>query len=217
MSKVYFRYGAMHSSKSLQLLAVAHNYESQGKRVMTFKPELDTRDNEIIRTRAGFERKADIVLSRNDNNVYDYVRQFGTFNLACILVDECQFMTKDQVIAFTDVADILGIPVIAYGLKNDFRNGLFEGTEAWLAYSDKIEEIKTVCTYCNSKAIMNPRFLGDQPVFEGEQIKTGDTVESEQEYSYKPVCRKCYKMAKNGIPLINVLRHIPEIPTMLFR
>lgn len=198
MSKVYFRYGAMESSKSLQLLAVAHNYETQGKRVMTFKPELDDR-TEDISTRAGFSRQADVVLSRDDNDVVGYVSRFGFMNLDCVLVDEAQFMTREQVKAFTDVADKVGVPVIAYGLKNDFANNLFEGTEAWLAYADSFEEIKTVCYYCNKKATMNLRLLGLKPVFDGEQVQTGDTKEDDQKMSYKPVCRKCYKKAESHI------------------
>lgn len=198
MSKVYFRFGSMESSKSLQLLAVAHNYESQGKRVMTFKPALDDR-NEEIKTRAGFSREADIILTPDDTEIVNHVMRFGYLNLDCILVDEAQFLTREQVIAFTDVADTVGVPVIAYGLKNDFANNLFEGTEAWLAYADTIEEIKTVCYYCNIKAGMNLRLLGNKPVFDGEQVQTGDTKDDADVLSYKPVCRKCYKKAEKGI------------------
>lgn len=198
MTKVYFRYGTMESSKSLQLLAVAHNYESQGKRVMTFKPELDDRDVQI-KTRAGFSREADIVLAKDDTNIVSHVMRFGFSNLDCILVDEAQFFTKEQVIAFTDVADVVGVPVIAYGLKNDFANKLFEGSEAWIAYADTIEEVKTVCFYCNVRAGMNLRLDGHIPVFDGQQVQTGDTTPDEKNLSYKPVCRKCYKKAEKGI------------------
>jgi thymidine kinase len=192
MSKVYFNYGTMNSSKSLQLLAVAHNYESQGKRVMCFKPKLDDRD-EDIKTRAGLNRRADVVLDKDDNSIMQHVFDFGYLNLDCILVDEAQFMTREQILAFTDVADIIGVPVIAYGLLTDFQGNLFEGSKALIEFADKKEEVKTICEYCNSKAMMNARFFGDKPIFNGEQIKTGDVGADEESYSYKPVCRKCYK------------------------
>jgi thymidine kinase len=198
MSKVYFKHGTMESSKSLQLLAVAHNYERQGKSVMCFKPALDDRDEEIS-TRAGFSRPADIVLEKDDNDIVGHVMRRGFINLDCILVDEAQFLTREQVIAFTDVADKVGIPVMAYGLLVDFTNNLFEGSKAWIEYADSKEEIKTVCFYCNSKALMNLRLLGNIPVFDGEQVKTGDTETTEDDYSYKPVCRRCYKKAEKGI------------------
>lgn len=200
MSKVYFRHGAMESSKSLQLLAVAHNYESQGRRVMCFKPALDDRSPEIA-TRAGFSREADVVLDVDDNDIVGHVRRFGI--PSCVLIDEAQFLTRDQVYEFTEVADKLHIPVIAYGLKNDSFNDLFEGTYAWLALADKIEEIKTVCTYCNSKALMNPRFVNGIASFEGSSIEVGDTEESDRKFSYKPTCRNCYKKLRRGIILMN--------------
>lgn len=197
MSKIYFRYGTMESSKSLQLLAVAHNYESQGKRVMCFKPALDDRDEDIS-TRAGLSRPADIVLEKNDNDIVGHVMRFGWHDLDCILVDEAQFFSKEQVMAFTDVADTIGVPVIAYGLLTDFLGNQFEGAKTWIEYADSKEEIKTVCYYCNTKAILNLRLYDNIPVFEGEVIKTGDTKESEDKFSYKPVCRKCFKKAKKG-------------------
>lgn len=199
MSKVYYRWGTLESSKSLQLLAVAHNYETQGKRVMCFKP-YDDRDKDDISTRAGFSRPADVVLHPNDTDILSHVMMFGTNDLDCVLVDEAQFLTREQVVAFTDVADKLGIPVMAYGLLVDFQNNLFEGSKAWVEYSDKKEEIKTVCYYCNTKAIMNLRLKGNTPVFEGEVVVTGDTIETDEyAFSYKPVCRKCYKKAQQGV------------------
>jgi thymidine kinase len=198
MSKVYFRYGTVESSKSLQLLAVAHNYEKQGKRVMCFKPALDDRTEDIY-TRAGFSRQADVVLDKGDTDVVSHVSRFGYFDLDCVLVDEAQFLTREQVIAFTDVADKIGVPVIAYGLLTDFLGNQFEGSKAWVEYAESIEEIKTVCYYCNTKAIMNLRLLGNLPVFDGDVVETGDTTEEEGKLSYKPVCRKCFKMAKRGV------------------
>ena len=196
MSKVYFRHATMESGKSLLLLAVAHNYEGQGKKVICFKPKLDNR-TEDISTRAGFSRKADFVLDQDDTSIVSYVQLMHKVD--CVLVDEAQFFTREQVIAFTEVADKLNIPVIAYGLKSDFMAQQFEGTQAWIDWSDKIEEIKNVCVYCNSKALMNLRVLGNMPVFDGNQVEIGDTESSEEKLSYKSVCRKCYKKAQKGI------------------
>jgi thymidine kinase len=187
----------MESSKSLQLLAVAHNYDAQDKCVMCFKPALDNRDEDIS-TRAGLSRPADIVLEKDDIDIVGHVMRFGWEDLDCVLVDEAQFLTKEQVLAFTDVADIVGVPVIAYGLLTDFLGNQFEGSKAWVEYSDSKEEIKTICFYCNTKAILNLRLYDNVPVFEGEIVKTGDTKESADKFSYKPVCRKCFKWAKRG-------------------
>lgn len=189
MAKLYFNYGTMESSKSLQLLAVAHNYESQGKNVLCFKPRLDTRD-EGISTRAGFNRKAYLLDKEDVHNVYEKIAE-NRVNVDCILIDEAQFLTSKQVLMFSMVADKLDIPVIAYGLKTDFATKLFEGSGALLALADKITEIKTVCYFCNSKAIMNMRFCDGKAVFHGDAIKIGDTS-IEAECYYKPTCRSCY-------------------------
>lgn len=195
IAQLFFRYGAMCSSKSLQLLAVAHNYESQGKRIICFKPVADDR-SDLIETRAGFSREA-IVLEYGDTDIIKYV--IGK-RIDAILVDEAQFMSRSQIIAFSDVVDYYEIPVLAYGLKSDFKGNLFEGSEALLSFADKIEEIKTVCYFCNSKALMNMRVDEDGfAVFEGNQVEIGDTESSDRQYQYRSVCRKCYKKAQKGI------------------
>ncbi|MNI82978.1 Thymidine kinase [compost metagenome] len=108
----------------------------------------------------------------------------------CVLIDEAQFLNKKQIGQLTDIADELDIPVIAYGLRSDFLGHLFEGSLNLFAVADKIEEIKTVCWYCDRKAVMNMRCKDGKPVFEGEQIQIGGNE------SYIPVCRKCYKAHK---------------------
>lgn len=198
MSKVYFYWGVMESSKSLQLLATAHNYESQGKRVMCLKPERDDRSEEIS-TRAGLSRPADVVLSPDDNDIVGHVMRFNYMTLDCVLVDEVQFLSREQIIALTEVADTVGVPVICYGLLTDFQGHLFEGSKALIEYADKRQEVKTVCYYCNTKATMNLRLLGNMPVFDGEQVMIGDTKSDDEEFSYKPVCRKCFKKAQKHI------------------
>lgn len=191
MAQLFFRYGAMNSGKSLQLLAVAHNYEEQGKNVLIFKPTIDTRSSKgKIESRVGISHEA--IEINEESDLFQIVyRLTWNVNYECILVDEAQFLTKSQVKDLADIVDLLGIPVIAYGLKNSYVNGeLFEGSQALLYYADKIEEIKTVCTFCNKKAIMNLRIVNGKPIYKGENIHVGD-VKNGEDY-YIPVCRKHY-------------------------
>lgn len=191
MAKLYFHYGAMNSSKSATLLMVAHNYESQGKDVILFTPDIDDRKKVgTIHSRVGIEKEAH-ALSEDENIseiVEEKLEEKGYEQIHCVLVDESQFLTKEHVIQLTKVVDELDIPVMAFGLKNDFSNNLFEGTEALLIYADKIEEIKTICTKesCGKKATMNLRLNNGAPVYEGKQVQIGG------DESYIPVCRKHY-------------------------
>ena len=190
MAQLYFHYGAMNSSKSATLLMVAHNYESQGKDVLLFTPDVDDRGGVgIIHSRVGIEKDA-YALSKEESVsdiVEDRLEKRGYEQIHCILVDESQFLTREHVVQLTDITDRLGIPVMCYGLKNDFQNNLFEGSEALLLYADKIIEIKTICAKeeCGKKATMNLRLSGGKPVYEGFQIQIGDE-------EYVPVCRKHY-------------------------
>lgn len=188
MAKLYFNYGAMQSSKSANLLMVAHNYESQGKEVLLLTPAIDDRrDVGVIHSRVGIESYAYAIFE--EDNLLDIVNKDlkeGT-EINCILVDESQFLTREHVIQLSEIADYFNIPVMCYGLKNDFQNRLFEGSEALLLYADKIQEIKTICAKdrCGKKAIMNLRLNDGTPVYDGEQIQIGDE-------EYVPVCRKHY-------------------------
>lgn len=191
MAQLYFRHGTMNSGKTLQLLAVAHNYEEQNKPVLIFKPTIDTRSSKgKIESRIGISH--DAIEIDKERDLFQIVYKLTwTIDYACILVDEAQFLTKKQVKDLADIVDLLGIPVIAYGLKNSYVDGeLFEGSQALLYYADKIEEIKTVCTFCNRKATMNLRIVNDKPIYKGESIHVGD-VKNGEDY-YIPVCRKHY-------------------------
>lgn len=186
MAKLYYRYGAMNSGKSIEVLRTAHNYEEQGKRVMLFTPAVDNRYGEgLITSRIGIQKSAYILSEQTD--LYALAKQEKP---DCILVDEAQFLKKEQVLALCGVVDELNIPVIAYGLRADFLGQLFEGSYHMLALADKIEEVKTVCWYCQRKATMNMRLNNGVPVFEGAQIMLGGNE------SYLPVCRKCYGSAR---------------------
>ena len=184
MAQLFFRYGAMNSGKTIEILKVAHNYEEQGKNVIIMTSGLDNRDgNGYVSSRIGLKRKAIPVVS--ETNIKDLVEQ-SSLEPACILVDEAQFLEKHHVLELTQIVDELNIPVMTFGLKNDFMNELFEGSKYLLLYADKIEEMKTICWFCNKKAIMNLRMNDSKPVYSGEQIMIGGNE------SYYPVCRKHY-------------------------
>jgi thymidine kinase len=173
----------MNAGKSMDLLKIAYNYEEQGKKVMLFTPSIDTRYGAgKITSRAGLQR--DAIVFKEGTDIFSIVKEIMPH---CVLLDEVNFLKKSQVYELTRIVDELDIPVIGYGLKNDFRNELFEGSMYMLIYADKIEEVKTVCFYCNRKATMVIRFKDGVPVYEGEQIQIGGNS------TYKPVCRKHYK------------------------
>lgn len=183
MAKLYFRYGTMNSGKSIEVLRTAYNYEEQGKSVLLFTPAVDDRYGVgKVSSRIGLQKKAIIVDEQAD--IFRLAQQELPH---CVLIDEAQFLNKTQVRQLADICDQLDIPVIAYGLRTDFLGSLFEGSMELMAVADKIEEIKTVCWYCSSKAVMNMRCKDGTPVFAGEQIQIGGNE------SYIPVCRKCYK------------------------
>jgi len=121
----------------------------------------------------------------DDTNIYDYVNKMDR-KIYCVLIDEAQFLKKEHVLQLIKIVDELNIPVMAFGLKNDFRNELFEGSKYLLIYADKIEEMKTICWFCPHKATMNLRIHNGKPVYEGEQVQIGGNE------SYYPVCRKHY-------------------------
>jgi len=184
MAQLYFRYGAMNASKSIQLLTVAHNYEQSGKKVAVFTPAIDTRFGMgKVASRVGIHREAHPI--SDDTNIYLMVEQEKQLP-DCVLVDEGQFLLKHHVQQLVQVVDQLNIPVIVYGLLKDFKNQLFEGSQALLCEADKIEEIKTVCVFCNKKATHILKYKDGSPVYSGESIEIGG------EETYSSVCRKHY-------------------------
>ncbi len=185
MAQLYFKYGAMNSGKSIEILKVAHNYEEQKKHVLIFTSAVDDRDEVgYVSSRIGLRRKAIPVY--DDTDICDIVRRHGQ-PVSCVLVDEVQFLSKEQIVQLTRIVDELNIPVMGFGLKNDFRNELFEGSKYMLLYADKIEEMKTICWFCERKATMNLRVdEHGKPVYTGEQIQIGGND------SYYPVCRRCH-------------------------
>lgn len=184
MAQLFFKYGAMNSGKTIEILKVAHNYEEQNKPVIIFTSAIDNRDEiGVVSSRIGLRRKA--IPVDYQVNVYDRVAA-ETVKPYCVLIDEAQFLNKEHILQLAKIVDELDIPVMAFGLKNDFTNELFEGSRYLLLYADKIEEIKTICWYCHKKAIMNMRIVDGKPMYEGEQIQIGGNE------AYLPVCRYHY-------------------------
>ncbi len=186
MAKLYFRHGAMGSSKTANALMVAYNYYERGKEALLVKPKLDTRDEGVVRSRMGLEQKCiyveDLVRMQDEE-----IRRYD-----CVIVDEAQFCVKSDIEFFVHIVDDLGLPVICYGLRTDFRRELFEGSMWLLAWADVIEELKTVC-WCGQGATCNTRFTPD-----GKVIRTGEQVVMGGNDSYTALCRKHYREGNLG-------------------
>ncbi|UTW00846.1 thymidine kinase [Marinomonas rhizomae] len=189
MAKLYFYYSAMNAGKSTVLLQSAHNYQERGMRVLLLTASIDDRfETGQIASRIGISAEA--CLFDNDTNLVALIQnEINQQRLSCILIDEAQFLTKEQVYALSEIVDKQHIPVLAFGIRTDFQGELFEGSQALLAWSDKLIELKTVC-HCGSKATMVIR-LNEQgtPVKEGAQVEIGGNDR------YLSVCRKHFKEA----------------------
>lgn len=178
MAKLYFRYGAMGSSKTANAIMVQYNYHERGQNALMVKPRLDNRDGErIVGSRSGLS--APCIYMEELENV-----DLSAYN--CIIVDEAQFLKKAQVAQLVQIVDEMNIPVICYGLRADFRGELFEGSTWLMAWADTIEEIKTVC-WCGRKATCNARVVDGKVAREGEQIVLGGNE------SYVALCRRHWK------------------------
>lgn len=184
MAQLFFEYGVMASGKSIEILKVAHNYSQQNRKVLLLTSSLDDRTHVgEISSRVGMKHDAGVIYP--DTDVELLVSNMNELP-AIVLIDEAQFMTRTQVIQLTHIVDDMNIPVMAFGLKNDFSNHLFPGSEALLIFADKLEEIKTLDTFGTKKATMNLRIHNGQPVYEGEQVEIGG------DENYLPVSRKHY-------------------------
>ncbi len=182
MAKLYFRYGTVGSAKTMNLLAVAHNYRLQNKKILLLKPLVDTRFGaEVIKSRAGLTMDADIIV--NDQTELTMQQLEG---VECLLVDEAQFIAPVVIDQLRHIASEWDVPVICYGLRTDFRTRLFPGSLRLLEVSDAIEEIKTTCAFCNKKAIFNLKLVDGAPSVDGPQVDLGT------EEKYLPACAGCY-------------------------
>lgn len=183
MAKLYFKYGAMGSSKSAQALITQFNYEELGMSVWLIKPSVDDRDGaDIVRSRIGLFRQADVIFPQD--NLLERYRQAGTFDV--IIADEAQFLTPEQIDQLRQIVDEQDVPVLCFGLRTDFLTHLFPGSRRLLELADSITEIKTVCA-CGHKATVNARIAGGRIVTEGEQVFLGGNE------SYVAMCYKCWQ------------------------
>jgi len=183
MAQLFFEYGAMSSGKSIEILKVAHNYESQGRKVLLMTPNIDTRAGVgIVASRIGLSREA--VAVKPEDDLYELIKQMkNNDNLAVALVDEAQFLTTKQVDQLAYAVDHLNMPVMTFGLKQDAFNQLFEGSKRLIEMADKLEEMKTICSFCGKKATTQLRIVNGQPQRKGAQVFIGG------DEAYIPTCR----------------------------
>ena len=184
MAKLYFKYGAMGSSKTAQALITKYNYEENDMSVWLLKPSTDTRDGvATVRSRIGLEAKAQIATP--DTDVYALFRDTRAYHCNVIIVDECQFLTPAQIEQLRQIVDDFDIPVLCFGLRTDFLTRLFPGSQRLMELADCIEEIKTMCD-CGAKATVNARISDGLIVTEGAQVVLGGND------SYIAMCHRCY-------------------------
>ncbi|HSW68687.1 MAG TPA: thymidine kinase [Gammaproteobacteria bacterium] len=189
MAKLYFYYSAMNAGKSTVLLQSSYNYQERGMETLLFTSAIDKRfGQDQIASRIGLSSMA--VSFDSHFNLLEYTEKYLLDHpkLACILVDEAQFLTKEQVIQLTQLVDQLNLPVLTYGLRSDFRGEPFEGSQYLLIWADNLVEIKTIC-HCGKKATMNARIDTD-----GKTIKTGEQIQIGGNERYVSMCRKHFKL-----------------------
>lgn len=197
MAKLYFRYGAMNSGKSTALLQAAFNYEERGQRVLLAKPATDTKGDGAIVSRLGVTRDADFCVAPGEAMLAAFVHAAGGdpggHPVACLLVDEAQFLGSEQVDDLLRIAVLHDVPVLAYGIRTDFRTHAFPGSARLMEIAHSLEELKTICR-CGRKALFNGRRVGDRFVFEGDQVAIdGEAV------TYESLCATCYLRESGGV------------------
>lgn len=192
MSKLYFRYGAMNSGKSTALLQAAFNYEERSQYVLLAKPAVDSKGDRNIVSRLGVTRAVDFLVEPHHNlrqMFAEYAEEFSQNNaasIACLLLDESQFLTPDQVDQALEIAVLDGVPVLAYGIRTDFQTKSFPGSRRLMEIAHSLEELKTICR-CGRKAMFNGRKINGKFIFDGDQVAIdGDKV------SYESLCAACY-------------------------
>lgn len=215
MAKLYFRYGAMNSGKSTALLQAAYNYEERGQAVLLAKPAIDTKGADQIESRLGVTRRVDFLIDpdadaralsarereRMQREAADALLPGRPRDVACLLVDEAQFLTPAQVDDLFRIAVVDGIPVMAYGIRTDFRTAAFPGSARLLEIAHSLEELKTICR-CGRKALFNGRLVGGRFVFDGDQVAIDAAtaaVRDEHFVTYESLCGACYLEESGGV------------------
>lgn len=216
MAKLYFRFGAMNSGKSTALLQAAYNYEERGQAVLLAKPAIDTKGAAEIESRLGVIRAVDFLVDpdanvrelfaaererirrASDNALF---REGAAPDVACLLIDEAQFLTRDQVDDLFRIAVEHGVPVMAYGIRTDFQTEAFPGSARLLEVAHTLEELKTICR-CGRKALFNARKIGGTFVFSGDQVAIDAAtaaVQGEHFVTYESLCGTCYLEESGGM------------------
>jgi len=209
VAKLYFRYGAMNSGKSTALLQAAYNYEERGQRVLLAKPEIDTKGAGEIASRLGMTRPVDFLIAPGADLLTLFrahrqrVREAsaaellpdGPSDVACLLIDEAQFLTREQVDDLLRIVVLEGVPVLAYGIRTDFRTNAFPGSARLMELAHSLEELKTICR-CGRKALFNARLVGGRFVFDGDQVAIDELTPDR--VTYESMCAECYLRESGG-------------------
>ncbi len=214
MAKLYFRYGAMNSGKSTSLLQAAYNYEERGQHVLLAKPEIDTKGADQISSRLGVARAVDFLIppgadlralfaehrarvqSGGEDALIPESTATGTApDVACLLIDEAQFLTREQVDDLLRIVVLDRVPVLAYGIRTDFQTHAFPGSRRLLELAHSLEELKTICR-CGRKALFNARLVGGRFVFDGDQVAIDEL--SADRVTYESMCAECYLRESGG-------------------
>ncbi len=200
MAKLYFRYGAMNSGKSTNMLQAAYNYEERGQQVLLAKPQIDTKGDTDIVSRLGVRRPVDFVIAPEDDLWELFAAERARLEeatgkaLGCLLVDEAQFLTESQVDDLLRIAILADVPVLAYGIRTDFQTVAFPGSRRLLEIAHSLEELKTICR-CGRKAVFNTRTVGGEYIFDGDQVAIEDGVD----VVYESLCGACYLEESGGV------------------
>lgn len=197
MAKLYFRYGAMNSGKSTALLQAAFNYEERGQHVLLAKPEIDTKGADQISSRLGVERQVDFLIAADADLRALVAHHAARYDgrVACLLIDEAQFLTPAQVDDLLRIVVDDGIPALAYGIRTDFQTRAFPGSARLLELAHSLEELKTICR-CGRKALFNARLVGGRFVFDGDQVAIDEL--SHEKVTYESMCAECYLRESGG-------------------
>ncbi|MGZ0713017.1 thymidine kinase (plasmid) [Coraliomargarita sp. W4R53] len=214
MAKLYFRYGAMNSGKSTSLLQAAFNYEERGQHILLAKPEIDTKGADQIDSRLGVKRTVDFLIRPDDKLRVLFaehrerarrkaeealIPEEGAIgsrpDVACLLLDEAQFLTREQVDDLLRIVVLDRVPVLAYGIRTDFQTQAFPGSRRLLELAHSLEELKTICR-CGSKALFNARLVGGRFVFDGDQVAIDELTTDR--VTYESMCADCYLAASGG-------------------
>ncbi|MDD7961797.1 thymidine kinase [Microbacterium thalli] len=201
MAKLYFRYGAMNSGKSTALLQAAYNYEERGQHVLLAKPEIDTKGAGQIASRLGVQRDVDFLIGAGGDVRAIFAEHRARVqadtgsDVACLLIDEAQFLTSPQVDDLLRTVVDENVPVLAYGIRTDFQTRAFPGSARLMELAHSLEELKTICR-CGRKALFNARLVGGRFVFEGDQVAIDELAADR--VTYESMCAECYLRESAG-------------------